>query len=428
MLIANYAAISSGLLSGSLHAITGPDHFMAILPLILHLRWWKSGLYGGCWGLGHGACSFILGLTAFLMKETFLKFSILESLVYYRFLSDLMIGTTLLVIGMMGLLEALEEDPEPVETTLSVEVSDLLETGRISEETIAFGCEIAITGKEGQNTTSIPSPSSVSTKTSVIRESLLIGTILINGFVLGLSWDGLPSLTPTMVLTSSQVLCFLFAYLVSTVCIMTLASALIGETTTWLSNQIHIDSDEKTQEQFSRRFTLMTSFVAFSIGLLWLTLGLMKAFLLFSLLSNDKSLDVQNDGIIMRSSVDLHNNNDGIMMTSFSQNPFIEKVVEETRNNDGVALSSPLTLTHYDFYLNLFVSSFSIIAMTLSIIVGILYPNNCMEQQMIRIASTLQSLFLHWSNRFTFWKGKISYLSRPLCLPCRFLFHQKTND
>lgn len=62
-----------------------------------------------------------------------------------------------------------------------------------------------------------------------------MSTLLLNGFVMGLSWDGLPSLAPTVLLNSDQTLIFLFAYLISTMTIMAIASGIIGEASFLLS-------------------------------------------------------------------------------------------------------------------------------------------------------------------------------------------------
>jgi hypothetical protein len=54
--------------------------------------------------------------------------------------------------------------------------------------------------------------------------------VLLNGFLHGFSWDGMPSLAPALALPSmSAVSIFLFAYSVGTVVSMSVASAIVGE-------------------------------------------------------------------------------------------------------------------------------------------------------------------------------------------------------
>lgn len=48
------SAIVAGALAGSLHAVTGPDHLAALLPMCMGRRWYRSMNVGGQWGLGHG--------------------------------------------------------------------------------------------------------------------------------------------------------------------------------------------------------------------------------------------------------------------------------------------------------------------------------------------------------------------------------------
>ena len=40
------SAVVGGILSGSLHALTGSDHLAALLPLIFGKRWWKEIFHG----------------------------------------------------------------------------------------------------------------------------------------------------------------------------------------------------------------------------------------------------------------------------------------------------------------------------------------------------------------------------------------------
>ena len=48
------AATVGGLFAGGLHAVTGPDHLAALLPLCIGRRWWLASCTGAYWGLGHG--------------------------------------------------------------------------------------------------------------------------------------------------------------------------------------------------------------------------------------------------------------------------------------------------------------------------------------------------------------------------------------
>jgi hypothetical protein len=57
------AAILTGVSSGAVHAVTGPDHLLSLAPLAMRgeRASWKVGLI---WGLGHGVGTLAVGLAA----------------------------------------------------------------------------------------------------------------------------------------------------------------------------------------------------------------------------------------------------------------------------------------------------------------------------------------------------------------------------
>lgn len=73
------AAGVGGTLAGSLHAVTGPDHLAALLPLSIGRRWWAACSTGLYWGMGHGIGAALVGLLAFLVRGALH----LETLVIY---------------------------------------------------------------------------------------------------------------------------------------------------------------------------------------------------------------------------------------------------------------------------------------------------------------------------------------------------------
>ena len=62
------AAAVGGLFAGGLHAVTGPDHLAALLPLCMGRRWWIALYTGGYWGLGHGIGAALVGALAFAIR------------------------------------------------------------------------------------------------------------------------------------------------------------------------------------------------------------------------------------------------------------------------------------------------------------------------------------------------------------------------
>lgn len=61
-------AILAGVALGALHAVTGPDHVAAVVPMSLESPW-KGARTGLGWGLGHGAGIVILAIVALLFRE-----------------------------------------------------------------------------------------------------------------------------------------------------------------------------------------------------------------------------------------------------------------------------------------------------------------------------------------------------------------------
>jgi len=94
----------AGLAAGFLHTLCGPDHLAALAPLtIRHSRGTATAL-GALWGLGHSTGQLILGLVFVLLKERFDNFAPALS----RW-SGVVVGLTLVAIGVMGLYETYVE-------------------------------------------------------------------------------------------------------------------------------------------------------------------------------------------------------------------------------------------------------------------------------------------------------------------------------
>ena len=97
-------------MSGSLHALTGPDHLAALLPSIFGKRWALSSAIGVVWGTGHGLTASVMGLICFLLRGRVISDDFFVSFAYF---TDFAVGITLMIIGVMGLNESytsLQED------------------------------------------------------------------------------------------------------------------------------------------------------------------------------------------------------------------------------------------------------------------------------------------------------------------------------
>ena len=205
----------------------------ALLPRCSGQRWYKAGPVGALWGMGHGIAATLLGASAFALKATFrnnhhsnsLFRSILSGASH---VTEIALGLSLIVIGIMGIREAREWEEE-------------------------------ITGVAPQSLSA--AAADVGTKTSTR------GAVILNGLLHGFSWDGAPSLAPSLaVATWGGNLAFLSAYAAGTIATMAIVTTLVGEGT------------RKAGQFFQRpdipqKFSLFSSMLAMLIGSVWIGLA-----------------------------------------------------------------------------------------------------------------------------------------------------------
>ena len=211
--------VGGGTLSGGLHALSGPDHLAALLPFILGQKWLNAAHYGLIWGFGHGLTTSMMGVLGFYVKDSLLANKLIPQLTN---LADYAVGVTLILIGVMGVFESWQTNL--VEKTAECDVvNDVVESCTVTPNEIE-----PVTPKASSNSLSI------------------LLTIFANGCFLGMSWDGIPSLAPTLSLFSWQLLfAFLVSYCIGTVLTIGIASGFIGESTKWLSTVTSEDLPRK---------------------------------------------------------------------------------------------------------------------------------------------------------------------------------------
>ena len=94
-----------GVLSGGLHAITGPDHLAAILPASVGQTFVGGIKIGAAWGLGHGITLLIFGALAYFLKGTMVdNVGFIGSVSH---IAEAVIGISLVAIGIIGLKESI---------------------------------------------------------------------------------------------------------------------------------------------------------------------------------------------------------------------------------------------------------------------------------------------------------------------------------
>jgi cytochrome c biogenesis protein CcdA len=214
----------------------GPDHLAALLPRCCGQRWFRAGRVGALWGMGHGVSATLLGVAAFFLKNTLSASAggrqVKRWLSGMSHATEIAVGLSLILIGVMGIREAREWQEE-------------METAQ-----------------QPQSLSAAASPS-VGMKDSQKR------AVVLNGLLHGFSWDGAPSLAPAVaVATWGGNLAFLSAYAAGTTAAMAIATTLIGEGTR-KAGQV-MDRPDLPQ-----KLSLISSFVAIAIGGIWCGLAVL---------------------------------------------------------------------------------------------------------------------------------------------------------
>lgn len=257
------ATIAGGIFSGSLHAISGPDHLAALVPRCVGLPWHRAARIGAVWGVGHGASATLLGLVGFVIRKGLLGSRLLgigggggdgqqfDLLHHAGSFMELAIGISLIVIGLVGLKEAREWHPshfagyDAAATTATTANSSM-------DEAVVL---------EASSSSSINHPKKKNTKTTK-------RAVLFNGMLHGFSWDGAPSLAPAVAISSfTGSLTFLLSYALGTTAAMGLATALIGEGTRRAAGKLE-------RPNLPRDLGVGSSLVAMGVGVVWCFLAL----------------------------------------------------------------------------------------------------------------------------------------------------------
>eukprot|EP00600_Ochromonadales_sp_CCMP1393_P014178 CAMPEP_0175000232 /NCGR_PEP_ID=MMETSP0005-20121125/2481_1 /TAXON_ID=420556 /ORGANISM="Ochromonas sp., Strain CCMP1393" /LENGTH=329 /DNA_ID=CAMNT_0016255019 /DNA_START=128 /DNA_END=1117 /DNA_ORIENTATION=+ len=221
--------ISGGLLSGGLHAVTGPDHLAALMAPSVGKSGFVGLRIGALWGVGHGISACILGLSAFFLKGQFTgRFSILEKLAN---LAESVVGISILLIGLVGIKESQEAGDDEID-------GEIVTTSSIDEQTgnVVVSKVVASTPKSYQ-------------------------AILANGVLHGFSWDGAPSLAPAITMTSWRAaVTFLLSYSLGTIVAMSIAAGTLGELS------VRVGKAAKNPD-LPRKLSLWSSIFAVAVGI-----------------------------------------------------------------------------------------------------------------------------------------------------------------
>ena len=210
-------SIIGGLLSGGLHAVSGPDHIAAVLPPSMGHPWLYGMRIGAAWGLGHGVSATGLGLAGIILKgQMSSRFAGLERL---SSLADSAVGFSLLFIGALGIKESRAMTDEAMN---------------------------GIGGSGG------------------LKSGMDNRAIFSNGLLHGFSLDGAPSIAPALAMSNwRSAVWFLLAYCFGTMATMSITAAAVGESSLRLVQK-------SKNPKLPRRLCLGSSAFALLAGVYWI--------------------------------------------------------------------------------------------------------------------------------------------------------------
>ena len=92
--------ISTGLVAGIIHVVSGADHLIAMAPSSITSP--KMALRNGIsWGLGHSSGVFLLSILAIFFKD-------LAHLNKFSYFAEFLVGVSLLVIGVLAIKNSIK--------------------------------------------------------------------------------------------------------------------------------------------------------------------------------------------------------------------------------------------------------------------------------------------------------------------------------
>jgi len=227
-LAANARLVAAGLggtFAGSLHAVTGPDHLAALLPLCIGLRWWTAVYTGAYWGMGHGIGAALVGALAFWCRGFFN----LDALCMFM---EAAVGISIMVIGINGIREAREWEDA------------------VDPDVFEGGGQLAEASAEGQ----------------VQVRAQSVASTLVTGVFHGCSGSGhLLGVMPALAMPSwAFAATYLCAFGFGTMLAMSIFTAVVGEASVQMGQRLN-------QPDVPAKLSLITSIFALVIGSVWTT-------------------------------------------------------------------------------------------------------------------------------------------------------------
>lgn len=257
------AATIGGLFAGGLHAVTGPDHLAALLPLCMGRRWWVAMYTGGYWGLGHGIGAALVGALAFAVRGALN----LDALSLYM---EAAVGVSIIVIGANGVREAREwsteyEGPTEKAKQHSIEVRAPRGTPRRcagnSGVAMHSPCTSSHAAAEPRVCVGVRIPQVAMNQ---VPQTVGVPATLGTGILHGCSGSGhLLGVMPALAMPSWKVaVTYLSMFGIGTMIAMSIFTAVVGELSSQMSERLE---DPRTPG----RLALGSSLFALTMGTIW---------------------------------------------------------------------------------------------------------------------------------------------------------------
>jgi cytochrome c biogenesis protein CcdA len=192
--------------------IEGPDHLAAILPASIGRSFPVAMRLGAAWGVGHSIPGTIIGIIAFLLKDRIqTKLKLLQRMSAW---TETAVGLSLVLIGVLGIKENLENEKEQSDNSVTNDQS--------------------------------------------------IKALFANGFLHGFSWDGAAGLAPALAMNSwPSFLAYIASYALGTTSLMSITSGAIGESTKRIS-------EVSKSKAVLRNLSKGSSLLAIAVGVVWI--------------------------------------------------------------------------------------------------------------------------------------------------------------
>ncbi|EOD29978.1 hypothetical protein EMIHUDRAFT_462886 [Emiliania huxleyi CCMP1516] len=268
------AAGIGGTFAGSLHAVTGPDHLAALLPLSIGRRWWTALYTGLYWGLGHGIGAGLVGLLAFLVRGALN----LDAICVYM---EAAVGISILIIGVNGVREACARERERACGTRAAREwsSDVQAARALAEDERAAGdaAGSAIDGSVAAAVAPLGAPGEDDPAAALLpsgggpSERQSVASTLLTGILHGCSGSGhLLGVMPALAMPSVVcALTYLSSFGVGTMLAMSSFTAVVGELSVQMGERMH-------QPDVPAKLSLATSLFACAMGVGWTVKALLE--------------------------------------------------------------------------------------------------------------------------------------------------------